>query len=641
MPNEFGFSDEFLARNASSLASVASGPSIAQVQASRPSLGADAPGVGPSGVDESLLPPGFEVGADGRIGPNIARIIGDALISSTPGRQAPDRAAQVLQIQQLMQARRTQNLENAARALSLASEMAKQLGHIRNPEARRSVRAQAESTISREAPELVPLFRAMAEHENLAFVKREEFLARAARFSPTAARWMTRGASPEELSDDLLEQMFEEMSEGEAREFIRPGRPLVKRLLRRAEQDDPERFAQLRESGGSLDTDEFSEILSRYADSEPDLNDPGVQAQLSASVERFPGSYDLEASKAAQKRRELREQKSIEAEFRQPRASQAVNIALPSGKRRRGRKLPNGDLEVFNESTGEFETAPEDAIQVSTQISGKADEVGLPGPSKSQADKVREAEINTRNFVQLAERTKNLFRGRPEILSSPGAAVQLFTELQASVEGFARLAVDLGAINEVDYVLIKGDGKDESRESVTPEEVRAKGAALADDVLSRVSDRFERLGIDRARIRSAVVGLAFAAAAAAGQTGRSVSDRDVERYIRRIGESANPETFEAVLSDVQEELITNFENTFTVTMRDAGSQEPPPDLRAELLGQARSRPTTPSASRISEMSLSEIRELKRSVGDLNSLPTAARAALARRLSEIESSRAAR
>lgn len=274
---------------------------------------------------------------------------------------------------------------------------------------------------------------------------------------------------------------------------------------------------------------------------------------------------------------EFAEKEAIKARFRQPQQQRAVNVALPDGSQRTGRVRPDGTVEIRRIDEPGFEVAPAGARIIGLQVTGAAEDV----LTKPEARELRAMESGTRDFVSLAQRTKELIAGRPEVLGAAGDVARGVNALTATFEGFARL---VGSEFEV------------GGEKVDAENLRSVVASRADEILG--AQFFERLGIaatDRARVRSAVVGLAFAAAAAQGQTGRSVSDRDIERFIRRVGESPDPQVFNRVLDDLIEEMVNSLETRFSIAQR-ADPSVQIPDVRSTI-APSRAGPSTPSPRR--------------------------------------------
>jgi len=69
-----------------------------------------------------------------------------------------------------------------------------------------------------------------------------------------------------------------------------------------------------------------------------------------------------------------------------------------------------------------------------------------------------------------------------------------------------------------------------------------------------------------ARIQSLLVPLAFAMAAAKGQTGRFLSDRDVAFQLQEIGRSQSPSRFMAALTDMTERIYDQYDSKMRLTV---------------------------------------------------------------------------
>lgn len=150
--------------------------------------------------------------------------------------------------------------------------------------------------------------------------------------------------------------------------------------------------------------------------------------------------------------------------------------------------------------------------------------------TKKEAEELRAADIATRQSQATIQDIIERVEGNPELISAAGAISRGAETLASQIDGLAKLSgIDIDASRNVsDYT----------------------------DILNS----FEGEAIKSAEIQSAVVNLAFSAAASSGQTGRAVSDRDVERFMREIGASTgSPETFVAVLKSFGERLQRNFD----------------------------------------------------------------------------------
>jgi hypothetical protein len=202
---------------------------------------------------------------------------------------------------------------------------------------------------------------------------------------------------------------------------------------------------------------------------------------------------------------------------------------------------------------------------------------------------IEDTEFNARNFLKMAAKTINLFKDRPEILGAVGTLSQVSAEVQMQAVGFARV---------FDVKWYRGEGDDKYAVEITPEELRRVAEERYGHQVDSLLDRMGYVGQAHARVKSAVVGLAFAAAAVQGSVGRAVSDRDVERFTKRIGQSADPRIFEATLRDVMDFVIDSYESAHKVYGKriPENLQTPVSDLWAEEVapfGLERATPRVP------------------------------------------------
>lgn len=211
-------------------------------------------------------------------------------------------------------------------------------------------------------------------------------------------------------------------------------------------------------------------------------------------------------------------------------------------------------------------------FEVSLGLRGSEEEIGLK-PRPRELEALREAEEQARGFVRLAQQGKQLVQGRPELTTIAGDLARFATGLASTAEGFAR-------IFDIPF-FVEGEGG-ELHQS-TAKQVQDRVADRTRPFLDGLVDRMKVPSRDRARLRSMLIRLAFSAATAVfGQTGRGISDRDVELTLQAIGESFTPENFAAVLTDMQNQVIDRFEDRNRILSR--VMDEPPEliDLREEF-----------------------------------------------------------
>lgn len=178
----------------------------------------------------------------------------------------------------------------------------------------------------------------------------------------------------------------------------------------------------------------------------------------------------------------------------------------------------------------------------------------FPGIDKSALAKYEQAYMASGDFLTLSKKTRQIIADRPETTSALGGLSTLFNSLGAELKAAKNVA-----FGNSDRVRWEEGGKEIA---LTAESFEDRVLdVFGDDAIDGIIDRFKLTAKDRGRVRSLVVGLAYSAAAARGQAGRAASDRDIQNFKERIGESSDPEVFSAVLLDMEDETIGNF-NSF-------------------------------------------------------------------------------
>lgn len=169
------------------------------------------------------------------------------------------------------------------------------------------------------------------------------------------------------------------------------------------------------------------------------------------------------------------------------------------------------------------------------------------------------------SFTMMSQ-LAGLVRGRPEALGYPTPSIHLPTHITQFGEYVRGIGQVLGVTVEPGTARRVLDDKVEGAEGAI-DGITSNVARWYGDTYGRVRDASEL----NARIRAIVVPLAFAMAAAEGQTGRHLSDRDVQLQLQRLGESNDPARFIAALSQTAN-LLHNQHNT---RMRAQFGQEVP------------------------------------------------------------------
>ena len=150
-------------------------------------------------------------------------------------------------------------------------------------------------------------------------------------------------------------------------------------------------------------------------------------------------------------------------------------------------------------------------------------------PTKKEGEKLRSAGISARKFIRTADRISNMLDENPDVNTAVASAGAILDDVRT--EGMA-LARTFGRKYE---------------STVFDEDM-----AYKDDAgnITSYSDKLDSLGVKNRVLRSLIIDFAFQRAAADEQTGQSVSNKDVDRYLMSIGaNSSNPEAFKAVLAE--------------------------------------------------------------------------------------------
>lgn len=151
--------------------------------------------------------------------------------------------------------------------------------------------------------------------------------------------------------------------------------------------------------------------------------------------------------------------------------------------------------------------------------------------SETERRQLNDQETATRNFIDTSSDALSLLQANPDINTFIAKAASTVNNLQQ--EGRA---------------IAKAFGMEFDESIFDP---------------STYKNEFDELGVQNVRMQSLIVALSFQAAAAQGQTGRAISDRDVTRFVREIGaSSADPRAFSRTLIDVANRSARSFRNSF-------------------------------------------------------------------------------
>ena len=165
-------------------------------------------------------------------------------------------------------------------------------------------------------------------------------------------------------------------------------------------------------------------------------------------------------------------------------------------------------------------------------------ETGGPGSfsgTKKEFEELREAEISAINAISTIDDLSSRIRENPDAFTSAG--------------GLARFSSGLA---------------EEGRALA-----RTFGIDVPDEILNaeQYADTFKELGVKSAAAQGAMLDVALAYAAASGLgSGRALTDKDIERSLRRVGADGllTPEARLEVLDDVRSIIERNFRNRYRV-----------------------------------------------------------------------------
>jgi hypothetical protein len=204
-----------------------------------------------------------------------------------------------------------------------------------------------------------------------------------------------------------------------------------------------------------------------------------------------------------------------EAEFN------ARNISLPGVGTVIGQVNKNGRVFYRGQDvTNQAQFAPQRVEQ---------GEPGAFGTTQKQEFDIRTARVAAQNYANTAEDAIALLEESPDVNTFVGRAASIANSLKAEGQAIARAA----------------------------------GVEFDESILdpSNYSSEFEDLGINNRRLQGIITSGAFQAAAASGQTGRSVSDKDMQRFIGEFGANASdPQAFAATLRDSVNRTVRNLRN---------------------------------------------------------------------------------
>lgn len=159
--------------------------------------------------------------------------------------------------------------------------------------------------------------------------------------------------------------------------------------------------------------------------------------------------------------------------------------------------------------------------------------------------------------ITMASQLASLVRGRPEALNAfsirpPWGGDPITLNVPSVANQINDFVRGLGTLGGITMPTARELSEITSAMEADPK-TRAMGSKIAGNIQRWMTEsgvRVEDAAELNARINGLMVPLAFAMAAAKGQTGRFLSDRDVALQLQELGNSASPGQFEASIRDM-------------------------------------------------------------------------------------------
>lgn len=315
----------------------------------------------------------------------------------------------------------------------------------------------------------------------------------------------------------------------------------ARRQQDRLEEFETRVFQEMDNRGIDMSTDEglaeAQQVFMEYARGEY-RDVPGLlQQTMAMSKAVHEGKIQKDAIRQAAEDRKLELQlKGIQIRTAQTNADTALLKQEQGGKdpanyQKGGLAILDDGTKVmasFDPNTGGYvdsntgQPLPEGAIVTPTSVTTDK----LSDLSSKDSSKLKEAQVATRTFISTGKDAIEMVDQYPDINTMVAKGSALYNNVMQEAKAIER--------------------------AIGAEEDNALDPATYDNA-------FNELGIQSDRMRGLITSLAFQAAAASGQVGKSVSNKDIERFIQEIGgSSADPEAFKATLTDVMNRTDRNY-----------------------------------------------------------------------------------
>ena len=240
----------------------------------------------------------------------------------------------------------------------------------------------------------------------------------------------------------------------------------------------------------------------------------------------------------------------------------ARNVRLPDGSFVRGIERPDGTLEDI-----EGNRLPETATVVGLSLQA-GQESELPQGVQS---KLNTAQLGVENYTDLVNEAIGVFNENPDVNTLAAEGSRLFRNLRTEFDSL----VNASGIN------------------------LAEGVTKADIFdINRYDSTFEEIGLENAALKPLYLSIALSnAQAEAQQSGKSLSDKDIQIFLRQQGSDiADPEIATEILTRNANRLQNKFKRQYKIETDSEFGEELPPIREYDPTGGSGGGQGTPAPS---------------------------------------------
>ena len=247
------------------------------------------------------------------------------------------------------------------------------------------------------------------------------------------------------------------------------------------------------------------------------------------------------------------------------------------------------------------------------------------GTSKPEAKAYRDKLESAFSVTDMIEKLKPKLT--EEVLSNPGGLALVANSAKAQAIGFARQFQTKHVIQNPDGSETETDGEGLIAHLSNPE-----NSPELDGWVNHLTSNAK----DAAVVRGAIVAITYAATPIIGAgVGRAVSDFDVKQIMKRVGSSADPEVFRAVLTDFEDDVQIRIGNTWDVLTQNgtkggvADALGPRPDLSSRITGASEPSSQRSQGRQVDGLSKAQIADM--TLEEFQSLSPAQRVRMGKRM----------